>query len=284
MGDKFVYPRLHSTVLLEVNYHQVESLEERREVIPQCFLLLGNKKDEQNVLLEKVVYAPVIGTRDDILTFDEQQIIRRVELITTTFPKVIPYAILLINPHSFNYKKVYTKLVQLYPESILWIFGYNPNINKTVRLNLRCWQIISTIKNDNDIDNSIKFNMQECNYEIVDLPISIKSDNTNNCNLLTNNNIGFQSQEDINSLSNGNDNSYDDGMQNDVKNLVNEIDKIIRYLQKDGPIPDKILRKVSLLMNSVQKPATNDINEQIRLSEERLSALKMICQQWEDIR
>ncbi|EDO16522.1 hypothetical protein Kpol_1064p2 [Vanderwaltozyma polyspora DSM 70294] len=269
---------IEEKVILQINYqYELKSIINSSNPnldIPQCFLLLGQKSTSDEITVKACVEFPLLHSQQSneriqssMVKCDEDALIRRIELQKTTNPDLIPTGLLLIDMNHNNYEYLIKDIIKL--ESLKFmskvLFHYEPKTS-TDDLELNCYKITTNVITDQLTLTLIDFELKlsKIPMEMVDrskpeIPVSSMIDDP----------IDFyafeKEQRDHDKF---------------IKKLLNEIDRILNYLQCGGTNP-VILRKISLLLSTLKKAPTNDIEDAISKIENEINIVRIACEQWE---
>ncbi|CCH62550.1 hypothetical protein TBLA_0H02660 [Henningerozyma blattae CBS 6284] len=317
--ENIIYLKVHSRAILEVNYQYAEvSSQYNQALTPQCYLLLGENIniDTENcpidesdtdktaeVFLSDSIHLPLLSylnERENILNFsvNKEQIFKRLELFKVTHQSLQPMALLLLNKNIFNYDSLILQLLEIFPSKLQWLFDYSPSIeNMALKEKLKCWKIAAD------------FNLKNYYFDIIDIPIEFSL--TSNANLNSNSNSSSSTiiarkscsiiparsismDNNMNSQNNHNSSSSsfvdeEREVNQDLKKIINEIDRMLNYLRNlDNGLHSQynktseiITRKISIVISQLRKGPTNDIQKEIGISEKEIYIFKKACEQWE---
>ncbi|QLG74459.1 hypothetical protein HG535_0G03420 [Zygotorulaspora mrakii] len=248
--------KVHKLVLLEANYHYELLSRDDNIRHAQCMLLFKGKTDEKTVLLMKSVLVPTNLDCEDSnnprLQYDAEQLDRRISLICETNPELIPYGIMVLNEDLFDYANVIKKLHRDYHIQVLLYYQPQSDMNK--RLNLKVYSIIEKNK---------KLCFERADYQLENTEIQI-DDGTSS--------IRQDSSEEGGRI--GEETRF-------VQRLIEEINRMINYLEGPDNANPEVIRHISLLVSQLRKGATEDIEGETMDKECEINALNIMSEQWE---
>ena len=279
--DKPLIVKIHEKVLLAVNSSYEfkcfnEGIEEAMR-LPQMFFILGKESEENTIELHSTIEIPFNlipnkinsgSINSDSFYLDIGCIKTRIELSNTVHPDLFPYAVLVTNDEYYDYNNAIQDILK---ESnlefnIKWIFNYELNPDQS-DLKLNCFYIRM------DESNPLNFTFKKIGYQMEHIDINLNAKKTE-LNAISSS--GVPDENDYIKSYNETQSEY----SNFSKNLIDEIDQIILYLEKGNPDP-YILRKISILVSQLKKKPTSDIEEAIFNKESEINIINIACKQWE---
>lgn len=240
--------KLHVSVIIDVNHNfEMQVNKSGSTTIPLCYLLFARCSEDSAEIVKGVPIPIEYDNGNASLTCNSLTLQTRIRLIQTTTPDLSPYGVLLVNHDLNDYHEF---LIGLRRDlAIEYYFTYSPSVQK---LQLRCYC-------DELLERQVAY--QIVKNDAVTLAVSNAAIRTE-----------AQQQRD----------DWSNEQVRISKHLIQEIDKVVSYLQSDH-VTDEILRKVSLLVSELKKPVTEDIKQELLSKEIELQSLRLLCEQWETL-